>query len=103
LNATNKQASEILNRCNKAIKDIYGDKVPEVKKNSPVKLAEPSSYAPMKTEVKEIPVVRDQHKETTDSSDKIKDAAAEKPLSFKELSDEIVKYKDLGNVQFKQK
>ena len=29
LNATNKQASEILNRCNKAIKEIYGNKVPE--------------------------------------------------------------------------
>lgn len=43
LNANNKQASEILNRCNKAIKDIYGDKVPETKKRSPIKLAEPSA------------------------------------------------------------
>lgn len=45
LNATNKQASEILNRCNKAIKEIYGNKVPEQKKRSPIKLAEPSALA----------------------------------------------------------
>lgn len=29
----NKQASQCLNRVQKAIKDVYGDKVPEVKKN----------------------------------------------------------------------
>lgn len=45
MNANNKQASEILNRCNKAIKEIYGDKIPEYKKNSPVKLAEQSANA----------------------------------------------------------
>lgn len=43
LNANNKQASEILNRCNKAIKDIYGNNVPEAKKNAPVRLAEPTA------------------------------------------------------------
>ena len=28
LDAMNKQASQCLNRCNVAIKDLYGDKVP---------------------------------------------------------------------------
>ena len=35
----NKQASQCINRCNKAIKDIYGDNVPDVKKNDPVVFA----------------------------------------------------------------
>lgn len=52
LQADNKQASECLNRCNKAIKDIYGSKVPEVQKNKPIVLATDSSLltpAPAKT------------------------------------------------------
>ena len=35
----NKQASDCLNRVNKAIKDIYGKDVPEVKKNKPINMA----------------------------------------------------------------
>jgi len=35
----NKQASQCLHRAQKAIKDIYGDKVPEVQKNKQVKMA----------------------------------------------------------------
>lgn len=35
----NKQASQCLNRVQKAIKDIYGDKVPEVQKNKQIKMA----------------------------------------------------------------
>ena len=40
MQADNKQASQCLNRCNKAIADLYGDKVPETKKNPPVRLAD---------------------------------------------------------------
>ena len=39
----NKQASQCLNRAQKAIKDIYGDKVPEVQKNKQVKMATPAA------------------------------------------------------------
>jgi tetratricopeptide (TPR) repeat protein len=39
----NKQASQCLNRCNKAIKDIYGDSPPSVKPNAPIKLCTDSS------------------------------------------------------------
>lgn len=53
----NKQASQCLNRVNKAIKDIYGDKIPEVKKNQPIKMAKSSDNSPKKAAepVKEQP------------------------------------------------
>lgn len=35
----NKQASQCLNRVNKAIQQVYGDQVPEVQKNAPIKMA----------------------------------------------------------------
>ena len=53
LDALNKQASQCLNRCNNAIKDLYGDKVPEVKKNAPIKLCTDTS---LMTEKKSSPV-----------------------------------------------
>lgn len=52
LQADNKQASQCLHRVNKAIKDVYGDKIPEQKKNQPVKMAAPSS-TPVQTPKKE--------------------------------------------------
>ena len=63
LQATNKTASECLNRCNRAIKAIYGDDVPEAKKNAPVKLAQaaesttstPTNSAPETVETKSEP------------------------------------------------
>jgi tetratricopeptide (TPR) repeat protein len=48
LNYDNKQASQCLNRVQKAIKDIYGNKVPEVQKNKPIKLATGSDNSPKK-------------------------------------------------------
>jgi len=47
----NKQASQCLNRAQKAIKDIYGDKVPKVQKNKQVKMATATTTAstPTKT------------------------------------------------------
>jgi tetratricopeptide (TPR) repeat protein len=39
LQVDNKQASQCLDRCAKAIKDIYGNKVPAVKSNGLVKMA----------------------------------------------------------------
>lgn len=46
----NKQASQCLNRAQKAIKDIYGDDVPEHAKNKQVKMAD--KKATKKVEVK---------------------------------------------------
>lgn len=46
----NKQASQCLSRCQKAIKDIYGDKVPQSTKNKPIKLADKKTIK--KVEVK---------------------------------------------------
>ena len=43
----NKAASQCLNRCQKIIKDIYGDKVPEVKKNPKVVTADKKVTAPV--------------------------------------------------------
>lgn len=87
LQASNKTASECLNRCNRAIKAIYGDAVPEAKKNAPVKLAAAAEGAanstPKAAETKSEP---------------------EKPkMTVQELSKRLVEYKDLGNNQFKQK
>jgi len=45
----NKQASQCLNRAQKAIKDIYGDKVPKVQKNKQVKMATATTTAPTPT------------------------------------------------------
>ena len=47
LQADNKQASQCLERCAKAIKDIYGNKkVPEVKSNGLVKMASKEESSP---------------------------------------------------------
>lgn len=100
LQATNKQASDCLNRCNKAIKDIYGDNVPEQKKRSPIKLAEPAADKPAIKETTK-PEVVEQHR--TDQ-DEIKAAPKDEPaLSIKELGDKILEFKDLGNASFKKK
>lgn len=47
--------------------------------------------------------MKENHNEVNQNADKIKEAEAEKTFSAKELSEEILKYKDLGNAQFKQK
>lgn len=55
LQVDNKQASQCMDRCSKAIKDIYGNKVPASKSNGLVKMASKESGASPKTK-KESPV-----------------------------------------------
>lgn len=51
IQSDNKHASQCLNRCQKAIKDIFGDKAPEVKKNKPFKPNSQKNTSPLtKTE-----------------------------------------------------
>jgi hypothetical protein len=57
LQVDNKQASQCMDRCSKAIKDIYGNKVPTVKSNGLVKMASKgSSTSPVAK--KESPVAQ---------------------------------------------
>jgi tetratricopeptide (TPR) repeat protein len=84
MQADNKQASQCLNRCNKAIKDIYGDKVPVVAKNAAIRLSTDTSLLTTK---KQVPVEK----------------IVESKVSFTELKSKLLKTKEDGNVEFKKK
>jgi hypothetical protein len=87
--ADNKHASQCLGRCQKAIKEIYGNKVPDVKKNKPFKLS--SSPSPVR------------ETETKKESPKKEEEEGEKKLSVDQLTTEFARIKDEGNKEFKDK
>lgn len=96
LQSDNKQASQCLDRCKKAIKDIYGNKVPEVKSNGLIKMASTGTSSAKKQESpvsqKESPVAK---KETP--------AEEVSGISNDELSKKFTEIKDQGNVEYKAK
>mmetsp|Transcript_34737 Transcript_34737/g.53346 ORF Transcript_34737/g.53346 Transcript_34737/m.53346 type:complete len:405 (-) Transcript_34737:500-1714(-) len=119
LQPSNNMASKCLNRCNKEIKETYGDKVPAVKKNPAIKLftegtAQPNTEA-KKEETKEV--AKETPKEPVNETPKkespkkeAKKAAQETPkeeepkeASAEELSAEFVRIKDEGNKEYKIK
>jgi tetratricopeptide (TPR) repeat protein len=55
LQVDNKQASQCLDRCSKAIRDIYGDNIPEVKSNGLVQMAKANSKEESPAAKKESP------------------------------------------------
>ena len=86
-----------MNRCQKAIKDIYGDKVPEVKKNKPFKAnctPEAKKESPPAKKESEINF----HPIKTEES-----TAVDENLSVEEISELFIKIKEEGNAEFKDK
>lgn len=96
IQADNKQASQCLNRCNKAIKDLYGNKIPDVKKNSPINL---SSSSPKKVvehssiEPKTVEMVVKSNKKDNE----------EPKMTIQELEKKLVAIKTEGNKEFGEK
>jgi len=86
----NKQASQCLSRCSKAIKDIYGTAVPESKPNAPVKLAVDTSLfttTSTSTPSEDLKIVKEE----------------EDKMSVSELNTEFARIKEEGNTEFKAK
>lgn len=88
----------------KAIKDVYGSNVPEVKKNKPIKMAtatETRTPSPVKEKeeaaepTKETP--KEAPKEDKDDEDE------EKPPNSAGLSSKFTEIKDAGNDEYKRK
>lgn len=92
IQADNKQASQALNRCNKAIKDLYGNKVPEVKKNAPINMS--STQSPKKT-VEQSPPKK------VEKAEKKEDKKPE--ITIEELEKKLVAIKTEGNKEFGDK
>ena len=104
IQADNKQASQCLHRCQKAIKDIYGDKVPDVKKNELIKLATAASAqksSPPKQVETAAPVETKKvaEKKETDKAEK----NDEPKMTATEINLRLAVIKDEGNGFFKQK
>lgn len=97
IQSDNKHASQCLNRCQKAIKDIYGDKVPEVKKNKPFKAnSTPEAKKESPPAKKESDI--NFHPIKTEES-----TAVDENLSVEEISELFIKIKEEGNAEFKDK
>lgn len=99
IQSDNKHASQCLNRCQKAIKDIYGDKVPEVKKNKPFRGGSTASPVAKKESppAKKETEINFHPKKTDDEEDE------DKKLSVKEITELFIKIKEEGNAEFKDK
>lgn len=96
----NKQASQCLNRVQKAIKDIYGSKVPEVKKNKPIKLAAPTgSQSPSQTPERAAEAT----KEAPVQAPKEAQAEEEPPMTASVLGAKFTEIKDAGNAEYQRK
>lgn len=97
----NKQASQCLNRVQKAIKDIYGNNVPEVKKNQPIKMAN----APVtSTKTQADPIKETTKKEAAKPAEKKEENVTEDDsFSLKELAAKFVEIKEAGNEEYKRK
>lgn len=93
LQVDNKQASQCMDRCKKAIKDIYGDKVPEVKSNGLIKMAgKTSSPSGSPATLKESPVPKKESPKDEEPS-----------VKHEELSKRFTEIKDQGNAEYKTK
>jgi len=82
-----------MDRCKKAIKDIYGDKVPDVKSNGLIKMAgKTSSPSGSPATQKESPVSKKESPKDEEPS-----------VKHEELSKRFAEIKDQGNAEYKTK
>ena len=77
---------------NKAIQETYGNKIPDFKKNSPIRMAEDAGSSPI------------YKKETvTETKPKELETPKETSISLINLKKQIQEHKDYGNKEFKNK
>ena len=109
LQADNKQASQCLTRCNKAIKDLYGDKVPAVAKNAPIKMLSTQSNPVADSEKPEEKKAEETPEETAKpAEDQDEEAVSLDDITLSEMTaadmeKRLTEVKDEGNVEFKAK
>lgn len=84
----NKQASQCLNRVNKAIQQVYGDRVPEIKQNGSIKMATGAGY--------QTPAKQEQ-------AEPKKESPRKDEMSLAQLKTLLLEHKDNGNKEFKGK
>ena len=98
-----------MNRVQKAIKDIYGDKVPDVKKNDKVKMAKTADSSPTKatspvaSPEKAAETPKDESVKETKKKDEKSDDDGDEVMSKGVLRTKFVEIKDAGNEEYKRK
>lgn len=98
-----------MNRVQKAIKDIYGDKVPDVKKNDTVKMAKAADSSPTKatspvaSPEKAAETPKDESVKETKKKDEKSDDDGDEVMSKGVLRTKFVEIKDAGNEEYKRK